>query len=363
MDPWENEAVDAKARDMKPVMLPMEDITLVEPAAGEVTSPLQKVAWAKAMRENRAQGAWGGSLEVIDRSLPRTVRFSWKPSLLDSTSVRYDFEMYPADERINEKIVLNNLREAWVEVKNLRVGVSYHWKVRALRGKQVVGESPIGQFNTHPAAPRWIHVPGITNVRDVGGWPLPDGHRVRQGLLYRGSEMNSHCAINDEGCEVMLDHLGVRTDIDLRGVGEERMPVLDTKRVEYINIPLASYDMIANPEYTGRYRTLFSLLAQKRTYPAYIHCWGGADRTGTAVFLLGALLGMRMEDLITDYELTSLSVWGDRTAESEAFREMLETLELFTKKGNSLQMQVERYLRVIGITDAEIANLKKMFIE
>jgi hypothetical protein len=133
--------------------------------------------------------------------------------------------------------------------------------------------------------------------------------------------------------------------------------------VEYINIPLASYDMIANPEYTGRYRTLFSLLAQKRTYPAYIHCWGGADRTGTAVFLLGALLGMRMEDLITDYELTSLSVWGDRTAESEAFREMLETLELFTKKGNSLQMQVERYLRVIGITDAEIANLKKMFIE
>ena len=39
----------------------------------------------------------------------------------------------------------------------------------------------------------------------------------------------------------------------------------------------------------------------------YYHCYGGADRTGTIGFLLGALLGMSYTDLVIDFELTSYS--------------------------------------------------------
>ena len=348
-------------------MGPVGAVELIEPAEGAVSAPLQKVTWvpeaAHAVRENRPEGSWSGSLEIMDRALPRPLRFTWKPLEHPAASVTYELEIHPVDGPDRETLHLRGLSEAWAEVENLRVGTAYQWKVRARAGAHLLGESANSRFTTHPAAPRWIHVPGTTNVRDLGGWPLPGGRRVRQGLFYRGSEMNSHCAITDEGRRVMMDLLGIRTDFDLRGVGEERKPVLDLSRVEYFNIPLASYDMLASPNYTGRYRTLFTILATRRVYPLYIHCWGGADRTGTVAFLLGALLGMRMEDLVTDYELTSLSIWGERRGDSEAFQEMLQTLALFARKGSSIQTQVERYLRVIGISEHSIENLKEMFTE
>lgn len=37
----------------------------------------------------------------------------------------------------------------------------------------------------------------------------------------------------------------------------------------------------------------------------YLHCVGGADRTGTLAFLIEALVGVSESDLSKDYELTS----------------------------------------------------------
>ncbi len=182
-------------------------------------------------------------------------------------------------------------------------------------------------------------------------------------MIYRGSEMNSHCTISGEGRHILIKDLGIRTDLDLRGLGEDRMAVLDRNRVEYVNIPVLAYDSIANPEYTGRYRALFHLLATCAKYPIFIHCWGGADRTGTIVFLIQALLGMSVEDLSTDYELTSLSIWGERLRGSEAFQDLLQTLELFAIEGSSIQTQVERYLTVIGVTTEEMESIREILTE
>jgi protein tyrosine/serine phosphatase len=181
--------------------------------------------------------------------------------------------------------------------------------------------------------------------------------------LFRGSELNSHCQITAQGRKVLEDDLGIRSDVDLRGSGEECLPALDAAHVQYVNIPLASYDMIASPEYTRRYRQVFGLLALPAAYPIYLHCWGGADRTGTVCFLLGALLGMREADLELDYELTSLSVWGERSIASEAYQEMRQTLALFAHKGSPLQHQVERYFRVIGVTPQEVASIRAIFLK
>jgi protein tyrosine/serine phosphatase len=345
-------------------------ITLKEPPEGALTQPLQvhplpveRGQLLAGAGEGEGAARWYGVSSVDDdRSRPVAVRFLWSDMPPVGIPVRYELEVRAADAS-GETTVLRDLTAPWAEVENLRVGADYRWRVRAFAADVLVGQSNEGAFRTHPALPRWIHAPGITNVRDLGGWPLPEGRRVRQGRIFRGSEMNSHCQITPEGQRVLVEQLGIRTDIDLRGPGEERSPALDSDRVRYVNIPLSSYDMIASPDDTVRYRALFHLLAEEETYPVFIHCWGGADRTGTVAFLIGAMLGMYAEDLYADYELTSLSIWGERRSDGEPFVEMLQLLQLFAPQGATLQAQVERYLRVIGVTGEAVAKIRSHLIE
>lgn len=337
-------------------------IRLIAPGAGQTTDPLQQYSWDAG--RSAPAGIASGLLED-DRSLPRAVAFAWET--LDprgapiERGLRYDLELTAMDSS-REKLLVRGLFEPFALVENLRVGIQYRWKVRTRRGIRTI-ESPEGVFFTHPALPRWIHAPGITNVRDLGGWPLPGGRRVRQGLFFRGSELNSHCTISGEGRRVLEEVLGIRTDLDLRGPEEEREAVLNPRLVRYQNIPLASYDMIASREYTVNYRSLFELLADYNNYPVYIHCWGGADRTGTVVFLLGALLGMRPEDLVADYELTSLSVWGERREDSEAYRDLRTVLAGYAPAGSDLQTQAQAYLRAIGLSDEKLAKIQSILTE
>lgn len=342
-------------------------IRLLHPANGEMTPPLQLYAWPEDVPlyddDYDLLDVWY-SLDG-DRSHPRPVTFSWEQPHGVGNSVRYDL-IISSDPSFQEPacaVGLYDLMETRAEVYNLRIGTPYYWKVIARRNGIHLGESTVERFATHSAPPRWIRVPGITNVRDVGGWPVQGGKHIRQGMIFRGSEMNNHCTISPEGQQIMVEQLGLRTDVDLRGVGEERMPVLDSGRVEYVNIPVLAYDSIVHPEYTGRYRSLFRMLTDISKYPMFIHCWGGADRTGTVVFLIQALLGMSEVDLFTDYELTSLSVWGERRRSSEAFQDLLKTLELFGTRSSTIQHQVQRYLNVIGVSAGEIEKIKEIMLE
>lgn len=350
-----------QAPDRRPEPRGEAVIRLISPVQGVVTAPLQMHPsrgenQANFRRRSVPPVYFQGTSEE-DLSHPRPVDFYWESAGVRQDGLVYDLTV-KADDGSGEKHWLRGLRQPTAHVVNLRIGVGYTWQVRARKGRRVVARSNAGEFRTHPALPRWIHVDGITNVRDLGGWDLPEGRKVRQGLFFRGSEMNSHCQISEVGKKVLVEQLGICTDIDLRGPDEDPQAVLDPRRVSYVNIPLASYDMIASPEYTRAFRALFGVLALRERYPVYVHCWGGADRTGTVAFLVGALLGMGMEDLVADYELTTLSVWGERRGDGEPFREMLSILELFAPKGSSLQAQVERYMRVIGVGDEEVAAIR-----
>ncbi|NIY15094.1 MAG: hypothetical protein GWM98_09410, partial [Nitrospinaceae bacterium] len=77
----------------------------------------------------------------------------------------------------------------------------------------MVAESAVASFKTDPSPPRWIRVPGITNVRDLGGWPLPGGRRIRQGMVFRSSEMNGHLNLTSRGKHILEEELGIRTDL------------------------------------------------------------------------------------------------------------------------------------------------------
>jgi protein tyrosine/serine phosphatase len=370
-----NRVVIGDEQAIESVKLPRGVVRLITPVEGEVTLPLQQYPWPEEKQTNpvsengKSPTEWQQFLAEYDRSVPRPVTFAWEFSTSEDFSPRFDLEI-AKDAHFNEKVLaVHGLAEMHADVYNLSIGTPYYWKIvaRAIQDNsemgRVLAESGVGHFSTNPTPPRWICVPGVTNVRDIGGWPLPDGRRVRQGMIYRGSEMNSHCAISPEGHTVMVDDLGILTDLDLRGMGEERKPVLDIKKVEYINIPVLAYDSIASPEYTGRYRAVFNLLATRSMYPIFMHCWGGADRTGTVAFLILALLGVSNDDLSTEYELTSLSVWGERRRNLDAFQVLLQTLELFAAKGSSIQTQVERYMKVIGVTGEEVERIKEILTE
>ena len=94
-----------------------------------------------------------------------------------------------------------------------------------------------------------------------------------------------------------------------------------------------------------------------------IHCWGGADRTGTVIFLLEALLGMEEDMLMRDYELTSLSIWGKRDHTSDEFQEFLDILRDFSPSRMDLKSQIEGYLISIGISSKDIAAIRSNLIE
>ncbi|MCQ2379783.1 MAG: tyrosine-protein phosphatase, partial [Victivallaceae bacterium] len=166
-----------------------------------------------------------------------------------------------------------------VEVVNLLVNTKYWWRTVDADGKK----SGIHSFRTADEAPRWITAPGLSNVRDIGNRKSERyGGRTRQGLLFRGSEFDDHMNISDEGRRVIVDELGIRTDLDFRATrfkkSDKYTPVFDGT-LNHVLIPLTDYAKIFdNKDTQERYRRIFSLLADRSNYPVHAHCWGGAAR-------------------------------------------------------------------------------------
>ena len=61
---------------------------------------------------------------------------------------------------------------------------------------------------------RHIRFDGLHNVRDLGGYGTPDGHRVRPGLLFRADSLGK-LSVGTPDWDRFLS-LGVGTVIDLR---------------------------------------------------------------------------------------------------------------------------------------------------
>ena len=206
-----------------------------------------------------------------------------------------------------------------------------------------------------------LYVDGISNVRDFGGFETADGkYRVRQGLLYRTSEMDTHVTITEAGKQTFYD-LGIRTDLDIRGIKDEfRAPALDTDRVKWVNVALAAYGEIYNEEQMKRYRETYDVMVDPESYPVICHCWGGIDRTGCWLYILGAMLGVSKDDLELDYEMSSFSRWNRRSRYSEQFGEFLKGLHAY---GDNVQDAAIGFLRACGVTDEEMDRLREIFLE
>ena len=235
-----------------------------------------------------------------------------------------------------------------VEVFNLKPNTVYFAKI--------TGEEELISFETEDTYPRYLNIDGATNVRDLGGARTNDGRRVKMGLIYRGSELNSHMNVTEKGLWSMENELKIKSVLDLRGKAEL---LENTYNKAYIHISNSAYaTYLEEIEINKR---IFDFLSDEKNYPIYFHCWGGADRTGTVAYILGLILGVRYEDLIDDYESTTLSIWGIRTRNRDLYQNFITKLETF--EGETLYEKTVSFMLSSGITMEQIENIRSFMLE
>lgn len=237
-------------------------------------------------------------------------------------------------------------------VYNLRTGTEYCYSAIITLSDGTKITLP-GSFKT-VAGPRLMNIDGLVNVRDLGGWITADGKTVKQGLLYRGSEMDGlfedEFKLTDKGLEQMKA-LGIKTDFDLRHEGKD---VLEGEHFYYNAI---QYEHAFTAEGKEAVRKLFTDLAEPANYPAYLHCTYGADRTGTMCYLLLGLLGVSDADLKRDYELTALYYGYVSPEEMDIFVTKIAGLP-----GENTQQRVEYFLESAGVTHSQMQSIRQIFL-
>lgn len=213
------------------------------------------------------------------------------------------------------------------KISNLIPGKKYYYRT-VYGGKHSFTHS----FKTSGRI-RMLSVDGTHNVRDIGGWKTGNGKSIKYGLIFRGAELDGihDIQVTSKGIE-QLKALGIRTEIDLRNSNEVENAVFPIKDfAEYSRFEVSSYIGIKNKK--ELYKDAFSkiITGVLEDKPVYVHCWGGADRTGTIIALIEGSLGVSKEDVIKDYELTSFSVTGIRKygtgTEGAEFKKLIEYIE------------------------------------
>ncbi len=252
-----------------------------------------------------------------------------------------------------------NKDERSLKVYLLKADTTYYYKINVtLSDRSVVGIQ--SSFHTENL-PRILSIDGIVNVRDIGGWVKADGKTIRQGLLYRGSEIDDAAQkgykITDKGRQDMLSVLGIELDMDLRTaeVAGNGYTLGAGVTHKVYNAPM--YVQIFQDYAKDEMNAIFTDLADINNYPVYLHCTHGLDRTGTVVFLLEAALGVSEQDLIREYELSALYF---EKLNSDDLQDMIFRLNMLG--GDSLQENAVLYLKSVGITDEQIEALRAIYL-
>ncbi|MBF0816307.1 tyrosine-protein phosphatase [Microbacterium paludicola] len=230
-------------------------------------------------------------------------------------------------------------------------------------------------------------VPGAVNFRDIGGLPA-GGSRTRSGVLYRSGNL----AGVDEVGGVAFRELGVRRVIDLRSDDEVAHAPSRVGDVETLRVPLflgsVTSFFVEDISLAQMYRALLERSGDRLVTairgilgaePVVIHCTVGKDRTGITVALALAAAGVDEDAVVADYALTeqNLPAWrGDRMLARirEAYPDAKHLEELATKSPAPVmrdvlaQVRAEHgsagdYLREHGMTDDELAQLRRTLIE
>lgn len=247
------------------------------------------------------------------------------------------------------------------EVKNLLPRQTYYYKVE--NGSTTIASGTI----TTTGQLRMIKADGIANMRDLGGWTNSDGNKIRYGKLFRGSELRGGgtYTASDADLAMLKDQLNIGAEVDLRldahlSNGVMSGSAIDGATYYYANTDFFSEDAL-NLD-AEKYNSAFSLIlaALRQDKAAYFHCIFGADRTGCFAFLIEGLLGLPVDQLYKDYELTSFSSAGVR--DKTGIDHKLQYIKALP--GNNLQEQFYNYWRgAVGISESDLNDFINIMVD
>lgn len=215
---------------------------------------------------------------------------------------------------------------------------------------------------------------GCTNVRDLGGLRTYDGRLTRWGAVVRS---DTPARLTPAGWSALYAH-GIRTIISLRTYGMEedelditpphsdlvivQAPIEDITNTEFIQqwvntglwcTPLYYKDALRHwPE---RHAAVISAIARAQPGGVLFHCIRGNDRTGIIALLLLACVGVTLDDIIADYELSPDPERDELLAhEHSSIREaILGALE---------GLNIDSYLRMGGVSQGDLAAVRKRLL-
>ncbi len=305
--------------------------------------------------------AYGGDKTRLDVGLPW--HFSYHLSGMPSDTKAEKVQLYLSEKETFENAWVYEMKTGMdnIDVYNLKPATKYFYRLDiTLTGGNVVGTS--GNFVTKDTV-RMMQIDGIVNVRDIGGWQVVGGQKIRRGMLYRGSELDgaveTDYRLTENGLSQMVHRLGIRYDMDLRSESEIANPVNalgDAVGHKYYGT--AMYRNAIKEENYGVLKAIFSDLANPSNYPMYMHCTYGRDRTGTICYLLEALLGVSDSDLYKEYELSG---FVNDYVDVKDFSGLIAHVD--TLPGNSTQQKVENLLLSAGVTPNQIASIRQILLE
>ena len=243
----------------------------------------------------------------------------------------------------------------------------------------------------------------IYNFRDMGGWPIPGGKRVKKGLVFRSGAL----CFADEKDVARLKALGVEHILDLRAIeqSEESKDVI-CPDVNYYLLPPKSgtatpgYGLICDIKFNRCKDPKKSMLAgyaamtstMERAFagalrviahakaPLLFHCQVGKDRTGGLAALLLTVLGVEREQVLEDYMLTNAQLEEKNRQDMEVMKKALNASQMelvsqvydakpeyigsFLAEAERRWGGVEEYVReCLGITRAELELLRSRLTE
>ena len=233
---------------------------------------------------------------------------------------KYVVEIAKSSDFANSKKVEVNAKV--YNFYNSELGQEYYY--RAAVSEEALASAKLYKFKVNDVAPRFVHVDGVINFRDAGGWKttlVPNGV-VKQGMYYRCAQFNSGNTknITEEGMKAIKE-LNIKVDIDMRDSYNvpSKSPInSDDHPVELLKGSVASstedgrwegyHEKDKNIAVT--YKKIFEAIAVADEKPIALHCTHGADRTGIVSWFLLGLLGVSKEDCARDYVMTRFA--GER---------------------------------------------------
>lgn len=222
---------------------------------------------------------------------------------------------------------------------------------------------------------RFITLAGVTNFRDVGGYAAANGKSVKWGKLYRSGDLD---ALTDADLDILAG-LGLKTIVDFRtpfeiAAAPDRVPpgvnslysividsesVFDLADVRETNAEkhMQRLNVVMVHEYRKAFAEFFSILARPANIPLLCHCSAGKDRTGLAVALFLAALGVDRETIYEDYLISGPFAVAKYGRILERYPELLPVM---TVKKEYLQAAFDEIDKCYGGTEAYLTKELKV---